>query len=127
MTETATDTEMKSTALGDPVPYAQIKDLVANATSNPAELVFPTDKWGFTSEVKKAILKAAGTVRGQDDKHALLVGTLAVLIQHIKLRKGSDAALAETSRLRRLDAANDRANRSRVQGSMTNPEETVNG
>ena len=123
MSEIASDLAMKSTALGNPVPYDRIKDLVAQAGANPAELVFPTDKWGFTSDVKKAVLKAAGTVRGQDDKHALLVGTLAVLIKHIQERKVGDAELAAVSRQRQLEAAAARAAAgTRVAASVTNPD-----
>lgn len=67
-----------------------LKELLAGVGVNPAALVFPTDKWGFTSEIKKTILKAAGAVKGQDDKHDLLLSTLLVLITHIKLRKDKD-------------------------------------
>ena len=69
-----------------------LKALIAVAGANPATLVFPQDKWGFTSALKKEILKAAGSVKGQDDKHDLLLGTLVVLVTHIKARKDKDAA-----------------------------------
>lgn len=73
-------------------PNEVIKGYVKAAGANPAELQFPTDPWGFTSEIKKAALRAAGTVRGQDDKHMLLLGTLAVLMAHVKARLTSDKA-----------------------------------
>ncbi len=68
-----------------------LKLLIAQVTDNPAKIVFPTDRWGFTSKIKKEILLAASAVKGQPDKHDLLLGTLVVLITHIKLRKEKDA------------------------------------
>lgn len=67
-----------------------LKELLAKVGTNPATLEFPTDKWGFTSAVKKEILKAAGNVKGQDDKHDLLLATLVILVTHIKARKDKD-------------------------------------
>jgi hypothetical protein len=67
-----------------------LKELLAKVGTNPATLEFPTDKWGFTSAVKKEILKAAGSVKGQDDKHDLLLATLVILVTHIKARKDKD-------------------------------------
>ena len=88
MTDTSTPKEL--TALGK---------LISKVTANPATLEFPTDPWGFTSKLRKEVLQAASMVRGQDDKHDLLVGTLAILITHIKARKDRD----EAERLRQLD------------------------
>ena len=68
----------------------RIKELIVNVSDNPGAIVFPTDQWGFTSQVRKAVLTAASTVRGQDDKHLLLVGTLSVLLAHIKARLPKD-------------------------------------
>lgn len=66
----------------------ELKRLIAKAesTSNPAQIEFPTDKWGFTSGIKKEVLRVASTIRGKDDKHAILVMTMAVLAAHIKGR-----------------------------------------
>lgn len=64
----------------------RVQELVKNAGANPATLEFPTDRWGFTSAVRKAVLGAASMVRGQDDKHLLLLGTLLVLVAHVKAR-----------------------------------------
>lgn len=103
------------------VPYNEIADYVSRATANPAELQFPTDRWGFTSDIKKTILKAGSTINGQDDKHDLVIGTLAVLIRHIQLRKAKDKASAQ-SRLARIDAAQvERAPRERVGASPVAP------
>lgn len=85
---------------------AGLKELIAQVTDNPAKLVFPTDRWGFTSEVKKAILKAAGSVRGHEDKHDILLATLVVLVTHVKLRKDKDVA-EKALRLERIQKAAD--------------------
>lgn len=98
------------------VTLTELQRLVKAAGSNPATLEFPTDKWGFTSAIKQAVLKAASTVNGQDDKHALIVGTMAVLIAHIKARKESDAALQTERRARNQAFADERGPRERVTG-----------
>lgn len=78
---------------------SNIADLIKAAGPNAAKLEFPTDQWGFTSGLKKEVLKAASAVQGQTDKHDLLVGTILVLLAHIKARKDDDAAF----RVRRLN------------------------
>jgi hypothetical protein len=69
-----------------------LRDLLATVGTNPAALQFPQDRWGFTSAIRKEVLKAASAVKGQEDKHNLLLSTLLVLITHIKARKDADAA-----------------------------------
>lgn len=113
-----TDTNTLRTA--GPAEYStaeQIKALVEKAGSNPSALEFPTDKWGFTSKVRKEVLLAAQNVRGQDDKHLLLLGTLLVLTAHIKARLPGDK-LAKAQRLAEQAAAEvDREKRNRVAAS----------
>lgn len=105
------------------ITYDLIKEAVKKATANPVKMEFPQDKWGFTSQIKKEVLKAAGTVRGQQDKHDLLVATLAMLLQHIKLRLEPDRALQQ-ERIKRLDdAAAERASRERIGATPTAPKE----
>lgn len=53
---------------------------------------FPRDTWGFTTELRKAGLKAASSVRGNADKQALFIATLRVLAQHATARVKGDAA-----------------------------------
>ena len=79
------------------IDIEKFKAMIAKAesTSNPALLEFPTDKWGFTSGIKKEVLRVASTIRGKDDKHAILVQTMAVLAAHIKGRLQLDKAHAE--------------------------------
>lgn len=81
-----------------------LQELLKQVTDNPAKIVFPTDRWGFTSKIKKEILYAASQVKGQTDKHDLLLGTLVLLITHIKLRKDKDVKERKLH-MERLEAA----------------------
>lgn len=84
--------------------YEGVKKEIANVSDNVALINFPTDQWGFTSGVRKAVLQAASRVEGQDDKHDLLVGTLSILVAHIRKRKVKDTADREL-RFKRMQAA----------------------
>lgn len=68
-----------------------LKDLLTNVSANPAKLEFPRDTWGFTSAVKKTVLLAASAVKGNKEKHDLLVAVLAILIQHLVKRQEPDS------------------------------------
>lgn len=103
----------------DPVDPNSLKALLAAAGPNPAVLKFPTDRWGFTSEIKKSVLKAAATVRGQQDKHDILIGTLAVLIAHIKARLPADRNSAEYFAQIEAAATAERLKRDRIVASPT--------
>lgn len=103
----------------------RFKELLASVPANPADLKFPTDKWGFTSGVRREVLKAASSVRGQEEKHDLLVMTLAILIQHIHARKPKDAEQFATVLERRRAAANGRAVRETYSGSLSDPARVV--
>lgn len=99
---------------------SQLRDLVLNASANPATLKFPQDRWGFTSKIKSIVLDAASTVRGSDEKHELLIGTLAVLIAHANARKANDADV-QRKRLERIRGeAGERGPRERVTGQPVN-------
>jgi hypothetical protein len=118
MTDVKDDTIAPKTNTVEPVAYTDIKTWVAKTGTNPAELQFPTDRWGFTSNIKKEVLKAASTIRGQQDKTDLVIAVLAVLLQHIKLRQPVDAAIAATSLQRQQAAINERAPRERVTAAV---------
>lgn len=120
MTDTTLEPKVNPAA---PVPYDRIKELVAKATANPATLDFPQDPWGFTSQIKKEVLKAGSTVRGQQDKHDLLIGTLSVLIRHLQLRLPADRAVANTQLERMKAAQAERAPRERIGASPSAPTE----
>lgn len=101
-------------------PLEQIKALIEAAGPNAAELKFPTDKWGFTSEVKKAVLKAASSVRGNEEKQKLLLGTLAVLQAHIRKRYPRDRDVAKARLTAQEAAHNERLPRERVSSYPVN-------
>lgn len=117
MTEVKDETIEPKTNDVEQVEYKDIKYWVKQAGTNPAALKFPTDKWGFTSGIKKEVLKAASTVRGAQDKTDLILSVMAVLMQHIKLRQAVDAENRIVSRARYAEAAADRAPRERITAS----------
>lgn len=103
------------------VPVTDIKNWVAKVGTNPATLEFPTDRWGFTSGIKREVLKAAATIKGQDDKEALITAVLAILLQHIRVRHQSDKELQEDRKARYIAAAEERAPRERVGAAVIDP------
>jgi hypothetical protein len=68
------------------------KAVEATVSANPALVEFPRDEWGMTSELRKAGLRCASSVRGNKEKQSLFVATLRVLAQHSAARVNSDAA-----------------------------------
>ncbi|QOE32113.1 hypothetical protein CPT_Palo_054 [Rhizobium phage Palo] len=70
-------------------------DLVENVSANPAQIVWPTDTWGITSDLRKALMRAAGSVQGVPEKHELFVATLMVGLAHIKARRDRDVGNRE--------------------------------
>lgn len=59
---------------------------VPEVSTNPALLEFPTDKWGYTSNMRKELLRAASTIKGQPDKAALYLATLDLIRAHVVAR-----------------------------------------
>ena len=72
----------------------------AGVSANAAHVEFPRDVWGFTTELRKAGLQAAGRVRGDQSKQELLLQTLSIIAQHALARfpedQAGNAARAET-------------------------------
>ena len=54
--------------------------------SNPRDIKWPTDKSGFLYRLKHAGVQAVERQYGHEEKHATLVATLEVLLQHAKDR-----------------------------------------
>lgn len=52
--------------------------------ANPSNLVFPTDRFGLTTEIRKAVISATRKVGGDKDKVALIEETLRVLRGHVQ-------------------------------------------
>jgi len=57
---------------------------------NPTLIVWPTDIWGLTKDVKAAIIAATSRINGQADKKALLDATLAIALGHLASKYQSD-------------------------------------
>lgn len=113
-----------STAAGG-LDFEAMKALAAAANPNPALLQFPQDPWGFTTELRKVGARACAGVRGQDDKHVVLMGTLMVLMAHARVRLKGDAA-ARMQQIADVENTMQEAERyTRVYGKPVNPEDDV--
>lgn len=53
---------------------------------NAAFLSFPTDKWGLTKDIKKAIIAAAARTCGSEEKYDLFMATLQIATEHYKAK-----------------------------------------
>lgn len=103
----------------------ELAAMIENVDTNPTKVVFPTDQWGFTSDLKKAVLLAAGTVQAQQDKHDLLLATLGVLMNHIRKRKATDEANKEARTAWRQEQAEHTLARTRQYGIALSPADPV--
>ncbi|WKV16990.1 hypothetical protein [Nostoc phage NMeng1] len=106
--------EAKTVVSDGVITNDKLKELLSKVTDNPASLEFPTDRWGFTSEIKKVVLKRAASVRGQEDKHSMLLATMAILMAHIKARYPKDKERFAQMLADVEAAAQERAPRERV-------------
>lgn len=79
--------EVKSPLVQEETP---LQYLMRTVSDNPAAIQWPSDQWGFTSEVRKAISLAAGKLGGSKEKEALLIGTIMVGLAHVKKRSEKD-------------------------------------
>lgn len=55
-------------------------------SANPTLVEWPSDPHGIASELKKALVKAAGRVNGQDDKMQVIMQTVRIGAGHLKAR-----------------------------------------
>lgn len=92
---------------------------ITNVATNVALLQFPRDPFGFTSAFKKEFLKAASTIRGQDDKHEIILNTLAILTAHVKARKSGDLVSRAAIHAQRDAITAEAQKRERYQASTT--------
>lgn len=70
----------------DTTTIQQVTAEVPQVSTNPALLQFPQDKWGYTSKMRKELLAAASTIKGQPDKLALFLATLDIIREHATAR-----------------------------------------
>jgi len=78
-------------------------------SGNPALVEWPRDEWGNLSALRQALLTAAATVRGNDEKLKVFLQTLGVAAQHSQARfvddkKALQAAIdEEEARIARIN------------------------
>lgn len=73
----------------------EVEALVVSA--NPGKIAWPTDKWGYTSKLRKEFLIAASTVNAQPDKQKLMLEHLDIMHAHLVARFDKDAATKKAS------------------------------
>lgn len=97
MTDTTTPQAVKA-ADAPAVPQEKaVKALVpaqagTAVPANPALVEFPRDEYGTMSNLRKELLLAASTVRGNETKHKLFLATLGIAAQHAQARLAADKA-----------------------------------
>ena len=81
-----------------PTPKAAPKPI----SHNSAFLEWPTDVWGLTKDIKRALVDVASRLNGHEDKKALLDATLAVALGHVEAKYAHDAEL-RTARIKEAE------------------------
>lgn len=94
----------------------EMKVLMDNVATNPAKVEWPRDTWGFTSPLKKELLKAASNVRGDKDKYTLLTSVLVIAIKHLKARQEVDVEQRKKQLAYNQTAQEERLKRQRFYG-----------
>jgi hypothetical protein len=69
--------------------------VVNGKVSNPRDIVWPVDPWGFTSMLKKEGVRAVGRIKGHDEKMDIFLHTLRALGEHAKTKIADQKADAE--------------------------------
>lgn len=96
----------------------EYKKLIAEVSDNPAAVKYPMDRWGITSDLRKAITKAVGNIRGSEFKQEMIEATLYIALAHIKKRADKDKALAAKRVADIKKAAQARVPMERIQASI---------
>ena len=95
-----TQEELSSPTEGEPISdvsdesVEEITPEVANTDvpTNPNDLVWPTDVWGLTKDLRAAIVQAASRINGHEDKKALIDATLKIALAHLENKYTRDHA-----------------------------------
>lgn len=88
---TRTDYERAKPKRAPVLPTKPIKTKSGSST-NAAALVFPSDRWGVTKDLRKAIATTASRVAGAEDKMKLVRETLEIGLAHMEAKFERDAA-----------------------------------
>lgn len=85
---TRTDYERKAPKKAPPLKIKPLSLAKPNgkASANPAHLDFPSDRWGLTKDLRKAIVSTASRVAGSEDKKRLVDETLKIGLAHIEAK-----------------------------------------
>lgn len=78
-----------------PVRQANTRMAASGVSANPALLSFPTDKWGLTKDLKRAMTQLGSRVAGDPSKKALADAVLKILTDHLELKYKSDREYRE--------------------------------
>lgn len=73
-------------------------DLVRNVSDNQSQIKWPTDVWGFTSDLRKEFALLVGKLNGHPAKTEILLATLAIMTAHVKKRTAKDDRTREARR-----------------------------
>lgn len=101
--------EEKSTKTRVKVKYKERqKQIDQGISANPSLIVFPTDRFGVTKDVKKALLHAASRIAGDEKKKELVLEVIEICKEHLELKFKEDRAyrkkLAERDAAKRKEA-----------------------
>ena len=61
-------------------------------SSNPASIMYPTDPWGLTTELKASVRTLAARVCGCPEKYKVVQETLEIVLAHLEARYNEDNA-----------------------------------
>lgn len=99
-----------------PADKTPVAPAPAPAIANPALIEWPSDVWGMTTALRAALISAARSVRGNDEKMALFMATIKVGVQHSMARFEGDKAGIQTEIFREEEAIARRAFTGRIAG-----------
>ena len=87
MTDTTTP---KAAKAADAPAVAAGEAIKPSVPANPALVEFPRDEYGTMSALRKELLLAASTIRGNETKQKLFLETLGIAAQHSQARLAAD-------------------------------------
>jgi len=102
-------------------------ELVRNVSDNGAAIKWPLDRWGYTSDLRKAVVRAAANTTGNAAKEELLVATLMIALAHVKKRRDKDRRMQAERAENTLAAELAREPMERFGLQLVTKKETVNG
>ena len=71
-------------------PVTKQKDRAV--TSNGSLIRFPSDRFGVTKDIKRAVLHAASRIAGNKEKKELVLTAIDMLVEHVNLKFDADVS-----------------------------------